>query len=384
MQADRGSARAVGSIFGGWGDVFRVWIETGLRLERDPHVRRKHLVVNIAFLLFVLVVGFYNLIFALTGNFALIRTGLIQLPMALFALAWLVFCQERYPAWGLFVLCVVLAGDVLLGIYAGQGTLINTHFYLLLFAMSTTLVTPLQRWGWSASVSLACVAAFLFLHYRTVAPDPRILELSPNSIKLIGLGVFVSMASVICLAMYLNDIFSRMLEQRLDALASSDALTELPNRRAFQSALSSNLARVQRGGPDLCLGLVDVDFFKRVNDTYGHDVGDDVLRFVARQLEAHVRASDVVARFGGEEFAIIMPGASIDEARSVAERILQEVRSTPFVKGNLEVPLSVSIGLSRWQRGLNDRSFLDQADKALYRAKQGGRDRVEAWDMVSV
>lgn len=160
--------------------------------------------------------------------------------------------------------------------------------------------------------------------------------------------------------------------------ATTDPVTGLWNRRIILEQLDQELNRVRREHGSVSIGMVDLDHFKMVNDTWGHPAGDAVLRATADMLKAGVREYDGVGRFGAEEFLLVLPGCDVDQAPLVAERVRQRVAATPVVVGNEVIPVSVSIGLATTgSSGFNASTLLASADEALYRAKAGGRNRVE-------
>ena len=175
-----------------------------------------------------------------------------------------------------------------------------------------------------------------------------------------------------------KDVSALMNANReLDQLARRDALTDLHNRFAASERLRDEFVRSQRSNVAFSVLLLDVDHFKRVNDTHGHDVGDQVLQAVARQIKGSVRASDFVARFGGEEFLVILPDTDAQEAEVVAEKIRRAVDAC-------ELPgvghVTLSAGLSEWRSDLPDEGLLvRRADEALYAAKGAGRNQVMVW-----
>ncbi|MGH6989581.1 MAG: PleD family two-component system response regulator [Stellaceae bacterium] len=171
--------------------------------------------------------------------------------------------------------------------------------------------------------------------------------------------------------------------QRSLALALTDALTGLYNRRYFTAHLEGLMTRIGEGAQSAAVLMVDVDFFKKVNDNYGHAVGDVVLREVAQRLARSVRGFDLVARFGGEEFVVVMPETTLPIATMVAERLRMAVAETPIKSADhdLEVPVSVSIGIAVTRdRGDTSAGVLERADEALYEAKAHGRNRVVSWE----
>ena len=167
--------------------------------------------------------------------------------------------------------------------------------------------------------------------------------------------------------------------QKSLSLALTDSLTGLYNRRYFSVHLDGLLARVAEGVDGPALLLLDIDWFKRVNDTYGHEAGDAVLREMTARVSRHVRTFDLLARYGGEEFVVVLPETSLRVAEAVAERLRMVVAEHPVVIGNppIELPITISIGLAvaRDARETTT-SLLRRADEALYAAKAGGRNRV--------
>jgi diguanylate cyclase (GGDEF)-like protein len=178
--------------------------------------------------------------------------------------------------------------------------------------------------------------------------------------------------------------FNRMIqrihqtEEALADLARRDGLTKLPNRRAFDDGIREMLARMHRLGESGALLMMDIDHFKRINDTYGHGVGDDVLCSVARTLAADVRLVDRVFRIGGEEFAVILAGADATVALATAERLRQAVGGTRVAVRGHELTATVSVGVAMAEEGFDPAALMEAADAALYRAKKEGRNRVVA------
>jgi len=164
-------------------------------------------------------------------------------------------------------------------------------------------------------------------------------------------------------------------------MAITDALTGLYNRRYLESHLGTLIEQAQARGRPLVLLIVDIDFFKAINDTHGHDAGDDVLREFAIRLKKSIRGIDLACRYGGEEFVVVMPETDVAVAAVVAERIRRCIAIEPFAvdKGAKAVPVTISIGMSALgAAGDGTASILKRADQALYRAKRGGRNRVAA------
>jgi len=176
-----------------------------------------------------------------------------------------------------------------------------------------------------------------------------------------------------------TDITERKrMETELRALATTDFLTGLPNRRSFIADMEEQLARQQRLTERAAVLMLDLDHFKQVNDSHGHAIGDAVLRHFVALLVGELRKIDTAGRVGGEEFAIILPGADAAAARVFAERLRQKAEDTPFLHQGQTIPVTVSIGIAAMRASDRDAdAILARADIALYRAKEAGRNRVE-------
>jgi two-component system cell cycle response regulator len=159
-----------------------------------------------------------------------------------------------------------------------------------------------------------------------------------------------------------------------------DSLTGLNNRRYLDSHLAAMVGQATAAGRPLSLMALDIDHFKRVNDTYGHAAGDDVLRGFAARVKSAIRGVDLMCRLGGEEFVVVMPDTAKDVALRVAERVRGLVEATPFVieEGRRSIAVTVSVGVSERGRDGDASALLRRADEALYQAKAEGRNRVRA------
>ena len=163
--------------------------------------------------------------------------------------------------------------------------------------------------------------------------------------------------------------------------ATLDALTNLNNRRQFETRLGQEISIAKRQNNPLCAMMIDIDFFKGVNDKYGHAAGDEVLRTVAGIIKESLRESDIPARYGGEEFAVLLPFTKIDEAKIVGERLRRAVEArritiyqdTPEAK---DINVTISMGLAQFDNEESGEVLFERADKALYDAKESGRNRV--------
>ncbi|MDF3931542.1 GGDEF domain-containing protein [Pseudomonas citronellolis] len=164
-------------------------------------------------------------------------------------------------------------------------------------------------------------------------------------------------------------------DQRQKAL--TDPLTGLPNRAALSERLELEAARVQRFGGDLVLAVLDVDHFKRINDDFGHLAGDKVLKIIAGELAKRMRKTDFIARFGGEEFVVLLPSTGMDGGRQMIESLRAAVEKIPFHFKGEPLTITCSAGLAQLREGERNEAAFERADQALYRAKRGGRNRLE-------
>jgi diguanylate cyclase (GGDEF)-like protein len=159
--------------------------------------------------------------------------------------------------------------------------------------------------------------------------------------------------------------------------ASHDRLTGLWNRGWLLDELGRELRRNLRERGSVAVVIADVDFFKRINDTHGHSVGDAVLRQIGQRIQSTLRISDSVGRYGGEEFLLLLPRADINGGRDVAERVRAIVAAAPIVESSVAVDVTMSLGVACGDPGATEDGLIKAADQALYRAKANGRNRVE-------
>ncbi|GAA4104152.1 GGDEF domain-containing protein [Nonomuraea soli] len=245
-------------------------------------------------------------------------------------------------------------------------------------------------------LAVGCAALFAVLNTALIAvaahtadPDTRWRDVLWDRESLLldvvelCLGVIVAIACGINLALLLLTLPPVVLLQRsllhaqLQAAARTDAKTGLLNAAAWQREADTEIVRARRTGETLALLIIDIDHFKRVNDTYGHLVGDQVLAGVAATLRTQLRDYDVVGRFGGEEFVVLLPRADVAEARRVAERLRSRVGRMAIAADDALITVTISAGVAVMSLHGDDLiELLAAADLALYRAKELGRDRI--------
>ena len=163
--------------------------------------------------------------------------------------------------------------------------------------------------------------------------------------------------------------------RRLSEEVSTDVLTEVANRRGLMQAFDVETARLERQGGELAIGLLDIDNFKKLNDTLGHSVGDMALKTLAGHVQKQLRAVDIVARFGGEEFVVLLPGVPVDEAQVTLTRLQRTLSASLFMHDGREVFVTFSAGVTKFRLGEPLETALERADEALYEAKRTGKNR---------
>jgi diguanylate cyclase (GGDEF)-like protein len=194
---------------------------------------------------------------------------------------------------------------------------------------------------------------------------------------------FLTSISFVTVFSYTLDFSRRRARDELIRLADkyehaskTDELTQLSNRREMLSRLNAEFYRYQRHGHHFSVMLIDIDHFKHINDQYGHDAGDAVLKQFSEQLTAHSRQLDLAARWGGEEFLVLLPETSLVQALSIAERLRAKIEATEFNYQNLVIPVRISAGVCSISQFESTEGLLRQTDMNLYEAKMKGRNRI--------
>lgn len=213
------------------------------------------------------------------------------------------------------------------------------------------------------------LAAVIALQFGAVPTDE--LRALYNLVNFAVMPSFVVAIGVAIIFLLATDLATRLHLQ-----ATTDQLTGVANRRGFLTAAGVALAGARREHKPLTLVLADIDYFKRVNDRYGHATGDHVLAHFARTLQGCVRQQDTIGRIGGEEFAIVMGATSIEDARQMMSRVRKAMLEQPLQEGRQQVPITASFGIAEWQDDGSIEALMMRADAALYQAKDSGRDVV--------
>lgn len=164
--------------------------------------------------------------------------------------------------------------------------------------------------------------------------------------------------------------------------ARTDGLTGLVNHKTFYELLEKELRRCQRYGGQVSTIMIDIDNFKHINDTFGHRAGDAAIKKVTAKIMTCIRKIDIAARYGGDEFAIILPNSTIEDARTVAERIVKEVAGSPIMWEMNKIQLSVSVGVGQFDSNMTPEQITHCSDKALYEAKQAGKNTFKVFELT--
>ncbi len=278
--------------------------------------------------------------------------------------------RKRHQVAAVVILAIeVVVHGVLAVAVLGKGS--GFHYYLLPLLAYIALNQRLSQRVVLGALA-AVTAIFIGLDFapetvRSLGPAFDVLFRATN------LVIPTITLSVIC---YVYRRESVSTEGRLQRLASRDALTGLLNRRAMRERLEEEEHRIEREGGVLSVVLADIDLFKRVNDTYGHERGDDVLVETARIMSAGLRQHDVVARWGGEEFLVMLPSTAMTGASTVMERLREAIASHDFGLGQGAKKITMTFGVATLREGSTIVDCIRLADEALYRGKTGGRNRV--------
>ena len=283
---------------------------------------------------------------------------------------------EHLVLWGVAAL---LIGNLAIRLYVlapspdGASAIVTTLLWLpLLFVFSAIAFDGETSLRYSAALFVLIVLVTL----------PHALASMGGTLLTDGVGVmlqaYLAYAVMIVALFFFADLQERVAAMEETArtmrqLANTDALTGLANRRQAEEQLARELRRAERYGRTFSLLMLDIDHFKDLNDRYGHQAGDDVLVDLARRLGAMVRASDTVARWGGEEFLLVAPETPLDDARRLAEMIRRHVADNHLAD---RFQVTVSLGLASYRPGDTVPSLVARSDAALYLAKRGGRNQV--------
>ncbi len=291
----------------------------------------------------------------------------LELSMALYAMLLMPLTLQNKLQFKISLMFLLpLYSLFLYGLILSREPQIAVVWILVIPVLSHFLLGRL--YGLWISVSFMLLAGIIFLVQSVMKGEQIDMLLFSNQ-------VFVGMS--ILVFSHINEVSRVGAHRKLLYLATTDNLTSLANRTRFLDVFERERNHAARNNSELALLLLDLDHFKQVNDRFGHDVGDEVLKYVATTISNRLRKTDLACRLGGEEFAILLPGVNLKSAVGVAEIVRKSISDIPYVKGDVVIPLSVSIGVAEYgYDGKDLEGLYAVADKLLYEAKAGGRNQV--------
>lgn len=308
-----------------------------------------------------------------------------------FALIYLAICRfagKKIKKWILFGIFPISLLALILTLLSRSNIIpfklisVSTSFVLTGSTALTLWKSNTKRYKLSAIITTLTLAAFsiIMLRYFVIgitsvevliplgSTEERIFSLSFFTVSFLWTGGFILM-------------ISQRLQSDLNDLAMNDALTRIRNRRAMDQLLDFEMQRAEKEVKDFSIVLIDIDHFKLVNDNYGHEIGDETLHWFASKLQTNLRVQDIVARWGGEEFLILLPDTSLVEAEQIAERLREIIERSVLEtsEGNIQITFSAGISSSKTNRDVKE--LCKVADQALYYAKKT-RNRVITQDKI--
>lgn len=316
----------------------------------------------------------------------------VVITQAYFVIWWGTRCYRNSEQQGFMpvMLCLFVAQGIVF--FVAQGSL---RFSIMFHSATVVIVSvltvfelwrtySLKRlvvgiwgfiWGVHALVYLRRLGLYLFDEAYINVTNFQ-MAVSVESLNYLEGVAFVYGFSLMCVV-----LTTASLQDELKTQASRDPLTNLFNRRALEETAIKAIGLSRRSGRPVALMLMDLDRFKAINDQHGHKVGDQVLVAFAQHLNDHSRVPDLICRFGGEEFLVLLPDTNLAEAQQIAERIRNSWQDKSIPTEKTVVQVTVSIGIAELQHNKEENLFdlVDRADQALYQAKEQGRNRVKSW-----
>jgi diguanylate cyclase (GGDEF)-like protein len=333
----------------------------------DLHAYRKAQLLN-----FWLLFGFLMLVRSTARNF-IYQDNLIDLVIGVswctvIALAYYQFKIKHriyFPAW-----IGSLSVAWIIGSLAYHSPTLAAPLLLLVPLVSFSLIGIV--WGAILSVSFS-----IFIIVNLILNPGEIGSLTPNAFLYNHMMALILGGGAAC---YLELGKQKVIDELHDS-ASRDELTKCWNRNAFLQCLNSEIKKATHLQTDFALVIIDIDNFKNINDTYGHNAGDDVLKEIVNVITTCIRRSDTFARWGGDEFVMLLPGANDHDANSMCEEISKKITTLHFLFSDA-ITTSVSMGLTTNQANISPKDLMQRADRALYEAKRQGRDCIRIWDQT--
>ncbi len=369
------------------------FLHWGCRSTENLTQRRKIFYTNTSALIALLSILLFSIVYSFPGNAGLTRGILAVSPsyLLLAAVPWV--NRYGYHVLASWLLSLTVTAVIIAVVLFSTGTYMDVHLYFIMFAVTVPAYFLFARWRSIVFIFVLNLSLFAWFEIFGFAPHPEVLELSGATVTAFQLAYIVSDLATILLIVWLSEYVTEKNETELDLLSGTDALTQLPNRRALERKLAWTMSMSRRSKILSALMVIDLDNFKALNDTHGHDAGDVILTETARRLMETVRDIDFVARHGGDEFIVVLSliGSNRQSALDAALVVASKIHATldvPFpytikhhgrADEKAEHHCGSSIGITvfdGYERSQEE--IIKRADVAMYEAKKGGRNMVRA------
>lgn len=359
-------------------DILRRWASLGIAADDSPDLRLKKAVMTIVSTSIAVLAVFWGSLYIYSGYNL---SGAIPLSYSVISFSSTLhfFRTKRFKFFCFSQQLLILLLPFLLmwslGGFANGSVVMIWAFFAPLAALFFIDLRAASRWMLAFLALLIVSAVFNSIFAAHARPMPAML----NTLYFLmntGCGF-----TLVALALYYfvkdrEHAYEQLQQSEIHVreLMLTDPLTGIPNRRHLDDRLIMELARQARYGQPLAVIMTDIDWFKRVNDSYGHAVGDDVLKAFADTLRKNIRQSDFLARYGGEEFILLLPNSTPQEAVAMAERMRMAIKGLVF--DDIDLHITASFGVIISHPGEKMQDVIDRVDRAMYASKSGGRDRV--------
>lgn len=351
---------------------------TGVESSPDSTTRRKVLLCNVGAFVGIWSLLLYDAIFLYSGTASARLAAYSHIPayFGFVLVFWLNRHRHHYFASWALVLSAMVA-DITPMLLA-FGTYFDHHHYFILFAVAPIAVLSAQRWPTVAFLFVLNSALFIGFSLNEMPPAPDIMDIDEAIVTLFRTLLSFMVILTLGIFYWAYDIYAGRSERELQALSMMDSLTQLPNRRYLENTFHHEMQKAKRSHAPMSIAFMDIDRFKNINDTWGHHVGDAVIRSVAATVQRNLRVDSLVGRLGGDELVVLMPETALEEAVGMMERVRVAVAETECESDGARLHATVSVGVA--QVGVMDsisEAFM-KADGMLYAAKQAGRNVVKS------
>ncbi len=299
--------------------------------------------------------------------------AIIEMLLAVYSICLLPFARNDQQQFTVSMLFLVPLYCIMLYPLTDPNSSETVYVWILVIPVLSHLL--LGRWYGLLLSIIFMLLGFLLFVGRFHENDAMFNVIATSNFVLAGLSILAFS--------HVYEVSRTRAHGKLLHLATTDSLTSLANRTRFLDVFERERNHAARNNSELSLLLLDLDHFKHVNDNHGHDVGDEVLKYVSATIKHRLRKTDLACRLGGEEFGILLPGASLDRAISIAETIRKNIADVPYTREDKLIPLSISIGAAEFGfDGQDLESLYAVADGHLYKAKTAGRNRVRSREIM--